>query len=315
MRGPKRRWLLLAPLAAATFAMVAEPHAAADNPDPAEATERCATRLSVAILGKSPSAALLGGSGPQAQVDAMLEDPAFVERFSSFLNGRFNSQPGTAPDKDSAYFLTRYVLDKKLPYKEIFVGKYDVRGSNGTVKVTVDPDGLGYFRSDPWLRRYAGNEQDGYKISTAYRIMNNTVGLKLVATTDSPGTDISETGRQANACRGCHADGWFALDKVSKVLSRRRGTGNSMSFDSPTDGPQKILDGATISNDKELVTALVDSQQFKFNACRLAFSFLYGRPETTCEAPAFDRCMTDFTATGTMQSALAAIAKDPGFCE
>jgi hypothetical protein len=45
--------------------------------------------------------------------------------------------------------------------------------------------------SKPWLLRYAGNELAGIKISTGYRIMNNTIGLKLVASTNAPGADIS----------------------------------------------------------------------------------------------------------------------------
>ena len=43
--------------------------------------------------------------------------------------------------------------------------------------------------------------------------------------------------------------------------------------------------------------------------------FLYARPEFKCDGPVFDACMTAFTSTGMIQSAVAAIAKDPGFCQ
>jgi hypothetical protein len=63
------------------------------------------------------------------------------------------------------------------------------------------------------------------------------------------------------------------------------------------------------------VTALVESTNFKVNACRLAFKYLYGRPENTCEAQVFEKCVDSFTKDQTMQSAIAAVAKDPSFCQ
>jgi phosphate transport system permease protein len=50
-------------------------------------------------------------------------------------------------------------------------------------------------------------------------------------------------------------------------------------------------------------------------ACRIAFEFLYGRPELTCEGEIFDRCMTAFKADGKIQSAVAAVAQDAAFCQ
>ena len=41
------------------------------------------------------------------------------------------------------------------------------------------------------------------------------------------------SGREASGCRGCHYDGWFALDKVAKVLSKRVGLGAQMTFSPP----------------------------------------------------------------------------------
>ena len=46
-----------------------------------------------------------------------------------------------------------------------------------------------------------------------------------------------------------------------------------------------------------------------------AGSFLYNRAEFKCEGPVFDACMTAFAANRTIQSAVSAIARDPGFCQ
>lgn len=311
----RSRWhrALVAVLAVGT---VAPGQARAQSMD-ADQAQRCATRLSIALLGKSADATLLSSADPRSKVDGMLASPDFIERFSRFVNATFNEEPGETSEQDSAYHLAKYILTQKRPWEELFLGPYDVdlNPSTNAVEVKSDPDGLGYFRSMPWLKRYAGNEEDGIKISTAYRMMNNTLGLKLVASTNSPGADVSATGRQAAGCRACHYDNWFALDKVASVLSRRTGTGDDMTFEPPTAGPQQLLGGITISDDKELVTALVKSEAFRFRTCRLAFEYLYGRPESTCEGPIFDACMQEFTAKGTIQSALAVVAKDAAFCQ
>ncbi len=205
-------------------------------------------------------------------------------------------------------------MQNNRPYAELFTGAYAV---DALGVVTTDANGLGYFRSRSWMVRYAGNELAGYRLVSAYRILQNTTGLRLSATTNVVGVDLSTTGRTALACRGCHYDGWFALDKVARVLSTRQGTGATMTFaaPAPTAVPQIILDNRTIANDRELVTALVASDHFKFNACRHAFNFLYGRDEGTADAAVFDKCVDALIAQGTMHAALAAVAKDPSFCQ
>lgn len=307
----------LGPVLAGTTALavgLASPPVKADAADEALAQrERCATRLSVSLLGDSPNAALLASANPQSTVDGMLGDAAFVERFARFVNAEFNVEPGAKVEEDASYTLAKHVLTNNLPWKDMFVGQFDV-----TDTVTPDPNGLGYFRSADWMKRYAGNEgtpQSGYRIVAAYRILQNTTGLKLTATTAVVGLDVTATGRQAAACAGCHYNSWYALDKVAKVLSKRAGTGNNITFTPPTEGPQQILDGQTIADDKALVDGLVASEDFKFNVCRIAFKYLYARPENTCEGTVFDKCVDAFTAKGTMQSAISAIATDPTFCQ
>jgi hypothetical protein len=208
------------------------------------------------------------------------------------------------------------VLANNRPWRELFAGPYRVdRGATLAADAVVvqDPAGLGYFRSKPWMIRYAGNELDGYRIVAAYRIMNNIIGLKLLAAVNTDG--VNATGRMAAACAGCHYNATFALDYAAKVLSRRSGAGDTMTFLAPNEGPQRFLGGLTIANDKDFVTALVDSPNFKFRACRLATEFLYSRPEFKCEGPVFDKCVAAFTSTGTIQSALSSIAKDASFCQ
>ena len=310
----------MAPLLAIAVAMglasSTTKQANAEDPDAAAKTERCASRLSLALLGKSAAPPLQAASDPQAEVDAMLSTPEFKERFARYVNASFNRAPGASQAEDAPYWLAKTILDRGKPWRDLFVGPYNVvEDKDGNASVVDAADGLGYFRSLPWQRRYAGNERSGLKISTAYRMAQNTIALKLVAVTNQPGADISATGRAKAPCNSCHIDAWYALDKLATVLTRRNDSGDAVMFDPPQGGPQTVLGGITVSNDKELVTALVDSDAFKVRQCRLAWSYLYGRDENTCEAPIFDKCMASFAAAGTIQSAVRTIAKDPSFCQ
>lgn len=305
---------LLAIAVAAGFGGSKSAHATGE--DKTELDQRCSTRLSIAILGESPTAAFFATPDPQTAVDQMLTSPAFVERFSRFVNATFNSGPGALVTDDSVYYLTKYVVTNGKPWTDLFVGPYNVDlDATKNMVVTTDANGLGYFRSLPWERRYGGNETAGYKISTAYRMVNNVVGVVLTPSVAKPGDDRTAVGRSAPACSGCHYDSWFALDKIAKVLTRRQGTGDTMTFLPPSEGPQTVLDGESVSNDSELIHSMIKSPQFKFRTCRLAFNFLYGRDENQCEAILFDKCVDEFTSKGTIQSALAVVAKDSGFCQ
>ncbi len=315
--------LPLAAVGAACLALVSHPKAAGaegSEADKAERAERCATRLSIAMLGDGATPDVLGSADPQAAFDGMLKDTKFIERFSRFINSQFNMAPGATAAEDASYYLTKHVLEKDKPWTDMFLGPYDVVSSDeeddgaGAV-VRDDPEGLGYFRSRAWMVRYAGNEPSGMRIVAAYRMMWNTIGLTLTATTNAPEADLSATGRQAGQCAGCHFQNWYALDKVAAVLGTKTGTGARTRFAPPTGGPQEILGGVKVSNDKELVEALVANEAFSVNACRLAYKFLYGRAEYSCEGPVFDRCVDAFKKDKRIQSALASVAKDPSFCE
>jgi hypothetical protein len=281
---------------------------------------RCATRLSMALLRQSPSPELLAATDPQAEIDALLADDAFVINFARFINSRFNIDPGEAPAEDATFFLARHILREGKPWRDLFDGPYQVEAflnANGQPRARVidDPDGLGFFRSPTWMRRYAGNEEDGYRLVAAFRIQQNIIGLDVSAINTAPDQDISAEGRKSPACSGCHYDSYFALDKVAKILSRRVGEDEDIVFVEPDEGPQEILGGQTIANDAELVGALLDSTDFQFQTCRLTFEFLYGRPENDCEAPLFDACVDAFAASGDVRDAIRTVATDPGFCD
>jgi hypothetical protein len=246
----------------------------------------------------------------------MLATPEFRDRFSSFVNASFNGGPTTDPTNDPVYFMTRYVLEQNKPWRDLFVGPYDVRASVDKKSLDVIPNanGLGYFRTSPWMLRYAGNEETGIRLSAAYHIINNTTAFEVPASVAKPGEDRTAAGRKAAACEGCHFTPWFALDKAAAVLSQKRvAADGTVTFDATTVTPTALL-GKTLTNDKDLVTSLVDSDSFKFAQCRLVFKFLYGRPENQCEAPLFDKCV-DELSKGAIVPAIAAVAKDPSFCQ
>jgi hypothetical protein len=319
MRRVLRSLLPVLPIAAAIIASLASPKKAGADAasDAKERAEKCATRLYTTMIGEGATAEALASATPQTYFDTLVTDAKFRERFSRFINSQFNPNPGMTPTEDASYYLTRYVLQNDKPWTDMFVGQYDVvaNGANDAT-VNVSANGLGYFRSRAWMVRYAGNESAGVRIVSAYRMMQNTIGLKLAATTNLADIqDISAEGRKAAQCSGCHYNPWFALDKVAVVLGTRSGTGAQTQFQAPTAGPQQILGGISISNDKELVEALVANEAFNVNACRLAYKYLYGRAEYTCEAPVFDACVKAFKADKKITSALAVIAKDPAFCE
>jgi hypothetical protein len=315
----------IAPLALCALAAWAlDAHVAVADSGDAETArlERCATRVFASMVGDGAPAEALASKAPQDAFDKLVQDPRFAERFASFVNSNFNRAPGPTPTDDEAYYLTKYVLERGKPWSDMFLGAYDVvpskPGDPASEAVVKDnPNGLGYFRTRTWTNRYAGNEAAGIRISAAYRILRNMVGLNLTpVVTPPPGGDGSATGRKAGSCAGCHYNSWYALDKVANLLGTQKGKkGTEISITPSTSGPQVVLGGLSIGSDKELVTALVQSEAFDVGACRLAFKFLYGRYESTCEGGTFDACVAAFKKDKRITSALASLAKAPTFCE
>jgi hypothetical protein len=312
---PRWRRRALAATLAAVCGIVGGRAAEANDPHTVERRERCAIRLAVALTGEAPDDALFGAVDPQREVDRLLARPSFRERFARFANTSFNPRPGAAAGQDAVYYVARRVLDGDRPWREVFVGGFGLLENEDGVTVQDDPSGLGYFGTDPWRRRYAGNEAEGVRIIAAYRILRNTVGLELAPVTVSSDEDNSAKGREAAACRGCHYESWYALDKVAAALDRRVGYNEEMTFEPPAGGPQRVLDGQEVANEKELVGALVASEAYVVAQCRLAFSYLHGRPENACEGAIFDACVDALKGDGTMRAGVRAIATHPLFCE
>ncbi|MBK7859486.1 MAG: hypothetical protein IPJ65_12855 [Archangiaceae bacterium] len=284
----------------------------------ADQAERCATRLSISITGKSPTSALMSSGTPQTETNNLVASADFQERFSRFINASFNDDPAPTAVEDAAYYMAKYVLANNLKWSDMFVGQFKVDQAQGATNpsVTADTNGLGFFRSPAWLKAYAGNEEAGIKIRTAFRIMNNTIGLKLIPSTNAPGADVSANGRQSAGCRACHYDSWFALDHAASILTIKKTDNNgNITFAAPLSTSADILGFNGVTDDKDFVTRLVNSEAFEFRACRIAFEYLYGRPELTCEGPVFDKCMTAFKADGKIQSAIVAVAQDASFCQ
>ncbi len=305
----------LVPVLAGSAALLTKKSAHAEDAtaDKAELNERCSVRLSMALLGESPDPALLTSSAPQAMVDSMIATPAFQERFARFINSEVSGSPVEDPKKDPVYWLARHIITQNKPWSDLFIGPYAITASETGMTVTNDPNGVGYFRSPEWMKRFAGNDEEGTMLVAAFRMTQNTTGLELKASVGNAGEDRSLEGRKAPACKGCHYDAWYALDTVAKLLPTREGTGDAMKFIPATAGPQPLL-GKTIANDKEYLETLVASDAWLFNQCRRVFKFLYGREENRCEAKVFDACVDALSETKTIQAAVATVAKDPSFC-
>src|SRR5262245_60820632 len=96
------------------------PATAAPGDDAAARRERCATRLSIALLGESAKPDLLAAEDPSKAVDGMLGEWAFIDRFARFLNATFNDAPGNVDAADAPYFVAARVLRENKPYKDLF---------------------------------------------------------------------------------------------------------------------------------------------------------------------------------------------------
>jgi hypothetical protein len=317
-----RGWRFTLIAALATAALVGKRTARADDAseDKAEVSQRCAVRLAIALTGKSADSTLLSssaaGADPQTSVDDMVKSPEFADRYARFVNSQFNGGPIAAANDDPIYYLAKHVISNGLAWSDLFQGSFSITPAataTDGMEIGDDQDGLGYFHSDSWKKRYAGNEDNGIMLVAAFRYVQNTTGLDLTPSIGQPGDDRTVTGRQASPCKSCHFDSWFAIDTVASLLPTRKGQGDTMTFTPPSGDPVNLL-GKSIADDRELVQTLVTSDGFKFNQCRMVFKFLYGRAENQCEAKTFDACVSALETTKTIQSAVAAVAKDASFC-
>jgi hypothetical protein len=253
----------------------------------------------------------MSAPNPQAEVANLLASPLFVDRFARFINSRFNPDPSPYAVQEPAFFLAKKILTEAKPWKDLFVGAYAFAHltPNDLASppiISDDASGLGYFMSSDWRARYAGNELEGYRLVHAYRLLNNVLGFELKAALNTNG--INSQGRKSVACSGCHYHPVFGLDLIARVLPKR---GQAVA----ADVPQVLMGGKSIMSERELVTEMVATPDFRFNTCRLALQYVYGRAEFKCEGPVFDACIAAFTAQKTMQSALSAVLTHPSYCQ
>ncbi len=285
---------------------------------------RCWEKTALALTGTSEPGAFGrddAGFPPLFQPELVplyfgdaIYQPRFSNRFAGFVSSKWQREQSTEKAQNVPFLIVQYVVGRGLPWKKVFLGGYDVDFTENRGTVFESPTGLGYFRVLEWRRQYAGNEVAGYKLSTAYRMLNNTLGIRLTAAANNTLGDASAVGRAAAGCTGCHFNGSYPLDLIARVLERRQGFGDKMTFVPATDGPQ-MLWGQQVASDEELLKLLVGSEAFTFNSCRLAFEFLYGRPESACEAPVFDACVAALERDGTIQAALMGMIQHPDYCQ
>lgn len=281
---------------------------------PGVLTPRCATRLSIAIAGKSPTPSLSASKDMNGAVDRLVDSADFAERYARFINARFNASPSMTGASDPVYFLAKHVITNNKPWSDLFIGKYRLTPAGETMTVSADESGIGYFTNEEWMKTYAGAEEKGVMIAAAYRMLTNTTGLVLEGTVGKPGDDRSATGRAAPACRGCHIEKWHALDGAAKLFPVRNGMADMATFTKPTAGPQKVLN-TTIASERQLAETLVASDDWRFEQCRNVFRFLMGRVENQCEAAVFDRCTRTLAEKKTISEAVKVVAKDPAMCK
>lgn len=274
---------------------------------------QCSRRVAM-TLGLSPRTRI--GDNPQTEVRRLLQTPEVISSFGRFVNSRFNELPGDRPEDDPVIPVIKYVFDNNLPWKDVFVGRFSFGGASGYPRPVADAaaPALGYFGSAAWQKRYAGNEEAGWMLQAAYRTLQNTTGLALEPSPINGQGDFTATGRERAECRSCHYDAAWALDKVARLLPVRVGIGSRARIEKRPVVPQDLFGGTRVNDHEHLVQTLVSSEAFTFWSCRLAFEYVFGRPESTCEAPLFDACAAALEQTGRMQDALATLLESPAFC-
>lgn len=257
------------------------------------------------------------GGTLQGRVPDYLERGGFAERWGSFLNSRFNAQPGLTAEENMLVPVVRYVLGAHRPWKDVFVGRLTVSGPYGFPVVSEDPSlpPHGLFGIAAWQQRYVGNASDGAMLQASYRILRATAGLDLTPSPQNASGDASHQGRQRAECRTCHFDSPYALDHVAALLPWRKGgtpLRTEVVAQRPT--PQVLFGGKTFQSLDEVLAYITDSDAFYFWSCRLAFEFTLGRPEVGCEAPLFDRCVDTLKATQDIRQAMSVIMQEPAYC-
>ncbi len=288
---------------------------ASAQPTSIECARRVGTVLNLTYWGSEAARADAGTM--QDRVPSFMQRGEFVARWGAFVSSRVNAQPGETAEDDVMLAAIRFVFENNRPWKDVFVGRFGMKGPSGYPVVVDAPDQppYGFFGLAPWLKRYAGNASDGHLLQASNRILLATIGFKLTPSPQNAIGDNGRTGRERAECRSCHYDSPYALDHVAALLPWARTLANGQVKVVPqTPTPQVLFNGQTFNSFDELLQTLVGSDAFLFWSCRLAFEFSVGRPESGCEADLFDRCVDTLRETQDIRAAIASIMQHPSYC-
>lgn len=285
----------------------------------AETAMQCNQKLSSTLFGRSATTAELNIADPKSRVDAMMQNQEFIEHFSSYVNAHMEWIPDDGIRNNPVYgALTFYLFQngEEKPWHELFTGNYGLY-DNG---YNPQSDGSGYFSDREWKRKYKGNEEDGFKLRTAYMIMNNSIGLNLEALTVNNSGGSGRDARQDpnSVCYACHYKEEFALDRIANVLPQvnREASDAQNLIENPPPGPTpQIIYGAAVSNLDELVDSLVTTDEFYTNACHIAFNFVFGRDERGADKEIFKSCLDEFRTDGRISVAVRHFIDSEIFCK
>ena len=295
-------------------ALLSIPHLAV-----AESPQQCNEKLSSTIYGRSATSAELAITNPLGRVDDMIKSREFIDHFAGFVNAQMEWIPDDGGIINNPVYLamTRYMFDggTEKDWAELFTGNYELH-SNG---FNTRNQGSGYFSDRVWKRKYRGNEEDGFKLRTAYLILNNTIGLNLEALTvnNSGGSGREARSDPSTVCYACHYREEFALDRIANVLPKvnREASDDQNLIESPPPGPTpQTIYGTEVSSMDELVDSLVTTDEFYTNACNIAFRFAFGRDERGADKDIFRGCLDSFKADGKITTAVRHYINSGIFC-
>lgn len=278
--------------------------------------KQCNQRLYNTLYGRPANESEINKADPISAVDSMLTNDAFYENFSRFANAHMNLVPESNRDANPVYnMIKNYIFNRDKQWYELFTAQVDVVGQN----VNPKTDAVGYFENRHWKKANAGNEEDGFKLRTAYRILNNAIGLNLEAltVTSDGGSGQNDRKNPDSVCVSCHFNLPFALDKVALILDRvdrRASDAQNTIFAAPLGPFPQTVYGQPISNLKELADMLVEREEFYTNACHVGFKFVFARQETSYESEVFSACIDKFKSTGKIQDTVRHFVKSELFC-
>ena len=280
---------------------------------------QCNQKLSSTLFGRSATTTELAVSSPKSRVDSMMAGQEYIEHFSSFVNAHMEWLPDEGLTSNPVYAALKFYLFEngvEKPWRELFTGNFEVYDNGYNSR----NDGSGYFSDRKWKSKYKGNEEDGFKLRTAYLILNNSIGLNLEALTVNTSGGSGRNARQDpnSVCYACHYKEEFALDRIANILPKvnRQSSDAQNLVEDPAPGPfPQILYGSEVNNMDELVDTLVTTDEFYTNACHIAFKFVFGRDERGADKEIFQSCIDTFKADGRISVAVKHFINSDIFCQ